>query len=103
MSGVERYYVAYSERVRQRLLELSDVATARGDRAAFIAAVREFHRRLLVYPQFGDPLADLKHETGQLRLGIVRPLCIRYAVLEDRRIVFVTALPVLLSKSNRKD
>jgi hypothetical protein len=52
------YRVVYSERVRQRLLALADVARTRGDGAAFVAALKEFHRRLCVYPQFGEPLVE---------------------------------------------
>jgi len=52
-----------------------------------------------VYPQFGDPLIDLLAEVGQIRLGIVPPLAMRYAVFEERRQVLVAALPVLMPKS----
>mgnify|MGYP000588187747 CR=1 FL=1 len=45
-SGVAPYQVSYSERVRQRLLALADLARQRGDGEAFLAALREFHRRL---------------------------------------------------------
>ncbi len=64
-----------------------------------MAALKEFHRRLGIYPQFGDPLIDLTQEPGQVRIGIVRPLTMRYVVLEDRRLVVVGALPVLLPKA----
>jgi hypothetical protein len=90
--------VAYSARVRERLVELAAVARMRGDGPAFVAALREFDRRLRVYPQFGDPLIDLLEEAGQVRLGAVPPLAMRYGVLEDRRLVLVAALPVLLPK-----
>jgi hypothetical protein len=90
------YRVTYSGRVRQRLLELADAARARGDGEAFLAALREFDRRLRVYPQFGDPLSDLQAEVGQVRLGVVPPLAMRYGVLEERRMVLVAALPVLM-------
>jgi hypothetical protein len=93
------YQVVYSERVRQRLLALADVARERGDGEAFVAAVKEFHRRLCIYPQFGDPLIDLTQEPGQVWIGIIRPLAMRYGVLEGRRMVMVGALPVLLPKS----
>jgi hypothetical protein len=93
------YRVVYSERVRQRLLGLADTARERGDGEAFVAALKEFHRRLCVFPQFGDPLIDLTQEPGQVRIGIVRPLAMRYAVLDDRRFVMVGALPVLLPMS----
>jgi hypothetical protein len=85
--------------VRQRLLALTDVARQRGDGEAFIAALKEFHRRLSVYPQFGEPMIDLTQEPGQVWIGIVRPLAMRYGVFDERRVVMVAALPVLLPKS----
>jgi hypothetical protein len=95
----EPYRVVYSPRVREYLLGLSDVARDRGDFKAFAAALREFDRRLHIYPQFGDPLTDLFAESGHVRIGINLPLSVRYAVLEERRQVSVGALPVLLPKS----
>ena len=93
------YRVVYAERVRQRLLGLADLARERGDGESFLAAVKEFHRRLCLYPQFGEPLIDLTQEAGQVWLGVVRPLAMRYGVLEERRVVLVTEIPVLLPKS----
>jgi hypothetical protein len=97
------YRVVYSERVRQRLLALADIARERGDGEAFVAAVKEMHRLLCLYPQFGEPLFDLTQEAGQVWLGIVRPLSMRYGVLDDRRVVMVSELPVLLAKSEPPD
>lgn len=79
--------------------ELAAIATARGDGGVFLAALQEFDRRLRVYPQFGDPLIDLHEPEGQIRLGIVPPLAMRYAVFEEQRQVFVVALPVLMPKA----
>jgi hypothetical protein len=98
--GPVPYRVVYSERVRQRLRALADVARDRGDGEAFLAALKEFHRRLCLYPQFGEPLTDLTQELGQLWIGIVRPLSMRYAVFDERRVVMVAALPVLLPRSD---
>jgi hypothetical protein len=97
------YRVVYSERVRQRLLALADVARERGDGAAFLAALRELHRRLCLYPQFGEPLFDLTQESGQVWLGIVRPLAVRYGVFDERRVVMVTEVPVLLPTSETQE
>ena len=88
-----------SGRVFDKVRELAAAAAARGDGEAFLAALREFDHRLRVYPQFGDPLVDLWEEVGQIRIGIVPPLAMRYAVFEERRQVFVAALPVLMPKS----
>jgi hypothetical protein len=68
----------------------------RGDGPAFAAALREFHRRLELFPQFGDPILDLVVEQGQIRLGIIRPLSMRYGVYEERRMVLCGAIPILL-------
>jgi hypothetical protein len=93
------YQVVYSQRVQQRLLALADLARERGDGEAYLAAVKEFHRRLCLYPQFGEPLIDLTQELGQVWLSIVRPLAMRYGVFDERRVVMVTEVPVLLPKS----
>jgi hypothetical protein len=90
------YQVSYSAAVRDRLKALAATARERGDGEAFLAALREFDRRLRLYPQFGDPLIDLVAEIGQVRLGTVPPLAMRYGVIEERRLVLVAALPVLL-------
>lgn len=95
------YQVSPSGRVSERLRELAAEARARGDGPAFLAALQEFYRRLRIYPQFGDPLIDLKQENGQIRIGVVLPLVMRYAVYEELRQVFVTALPVLMPKAPR--
>lgn len=92
------YRVSYSAAVRERLKALAAVARERGDGEEFLAALREFDRRLRVYPQFGDPLIDLVEEAGQVRLGAVPPLAMRYGVIEERRLVLVAALPVLLPR-----
>lgn len=93
------YRVVYSVRVQQRLLDLADLARERGDGEAFLAAVKEFHRRLCIYPQFGEPLIELTQEPGQVWLSFVRPLAMRYGVFDERRVVMVTEIPVLLPKS----
>ena len=61
--------VNYSEHVQEMLVRLGRSARERGDGDQFLAALREFHRRLSLYPQFGDPLTDLKAEAGHVRLG----------------------------------
>lgn len=93
------YRVSLSSQVFEKVRELAAVAKARGDGEAFLAALQEFDRRLHVYPQFGDPLVDLLAEVGQIRIGIVPPLAMRYAVFEERRQVIVAAPPVLMPKS----
>jgi len=97
--GSTRYAVTYSDRVQDVLVRLGRVARGRGDGERFIDALREFHRRLCVYPQFGDPLMDLRASAGQIRLGLVPPLAMRYGVLEERRSVVVVGVPVLLPRT----
>ncbi len=61
----------YSAAVKRRPRELSQVAIARGDGAAFLAALKAFVDRLPIYPQFGESIRDLAVEEGQIRMGIV--------------------------------
>ena len=68
------YRLVYSDAVKQRLREMFDEAFARGDGPALTAALKEFDRRLRIFPQFGDPQTDLDIGDGQMRLGILRPL-----------------------------
>ena len=81
------------------MLALAARAIERGDGEAFLAAAKEFHRRLCLYPQFGDPLIDLTLESGQIWIGIFRPLAMRYGLYENRRLVLVVTPPVLLPMS----
>ena len=39
---------------------------------------------------------DLAEKEGQIRLGIIRPLAMRYGVVEETRQVFCVSLPILL-------
>lgn len=97
--GSTLYAVTYSDRVRDEMVRLGGVARGRGDGGRFLDALREFDRRLRVYPQFGDPLADLRASVGQIRLGLVPPLVMRYGVLDERRAVIVVGVPVLLPRA----
>lgn len=84
------YRVVYSEHVRTRLRQLVAHAKRRGLAREVLEAVKEIDRRLRIFPQFGQPLLDLTHEPGQLCLGVVPPLVVRFALHEERRLVFVT-------------
>jgi hypothetical protein len=88
------YRVVYSERVRDTLRELVARARESGLGPEVVAAVKEIDRRLRVYPQFGEPLVELTQESGQVWVGAVPPLVVRYAVYEERRLVMV-AVPIL--------
>jgi hypothetical protein len=91
------YRVVYSELVRTAIRELASRAWAGGNGPEVVAAVKELDRRLHLYPQFGDPIIDLKYEFGQVRIGTVPPLVVRYAVYEERRLVVVAVPPALLT------
>lgn len=96
-----RYRVSMSEWVLDRLRELAVRARQRGDIEAFLTALREFHRRLSIYPQFGDPLIDLAEGKGRIHIGTTPPLVIRYGILEEEKIVLVAARPVLMPKEGK--
>ncbi len=83
------YRVAYSERVRNAARELVAQARARGLTPQVLAALREIDERLHLYPQFGQPLRDLRLEPAQLWIGVVPPLVVQYILDEERRLVII--------------
>ncbi len=90
------YRVAYSGIVLATLREFTARAQAAGQKDAFLAVLKELERRLRIYPQFGEPEINLKQENGQIYNGAIPPLVVRYAVFEERRLVFVGSPPKLL-------
>ena len=84
-----RYRVVYSERVRSELKELLRHLVARGFGQLALNTLRELDFRLQVYPQFGEPLRDLKTEGEKLWIGTVPPWVVQYIVDEKERLVFV--------------
>jgi hypothetical protein len=93
------YQVSYSEAVRAELRRLGAVAGQHGLGAAYVAALREANSRLRIYPQFGEPLYDLKLRPAQLWIGSIFPLVLRYTLDEERRLVMVVAPFLLLPRS----
>lgn len=90
-NGSISYQVVYSEFVRNELKKLIARANERGLGPQVLDAVREMDRLLHTEPRrFGDPLADLLLAPGQLRMGTVPPLVVKYALYEDRRLVIVS-------------
>jgi hypothetical protein len=91
------YRVSYSELVRNELRDLIARARARGLGRQVLAAVKEIDKRLRIYPQFGQPLQDLELEPGQVWIGTVPPLVVKYVLDEEKRqvtvVVPLTALP----------
>lgn len=88
------YKVSYSQRVRDDLRLLIERAQAAGRGKEHLDAAKEIAARLRIYPQFGDPLLDLTHETGKIWIATVWPLVVRYAIYEDLRLVMV-ATPIM--------
>ena len=89
-NGSIRYQVVYSELVRIELKKLIARAQERGLGPQVLDAVKEMDRLLHTRPRFGDPLIDLALQPGQLRMGTVPPLVVKYALYEDKRLVIVT-------------
>jgi hypothetical protein len=98
-SSPVRYRVSYSELVRADLIRLAARASAASLSSQFLAAIKEIDYRLRVYPQFGQPLFDLKLESAQVWTGVVPPLVAKYSIDEERRLVMVTTPFVTFSRS----
>jgi len=93
------YKVAYSERVRDALRSLIIRARHRGLAQRVLTAVKELDYRFHVYPQFGQPLRDLKLGTAQIWIGVAPPLVARYFLDEERRLVVMLDPPLPLPGS----
>jgi hypothetical protein len=74
------YQVSYSQYVLNDLRDLLMRARRVGRGQEFLAAARQIHERLRVFPQFGEPLMDLTHESGQIWHGIIGLLVVRYTI-----------------------
>lgn len=84
-----RFEVSYSSRVRLELSRLAARAKARGIGKQLLAALKEIERRLRIYPEFGEPLYDLNLIPGQIWIGTVPPLVVRYLIDFEKRLVIV--------------
>jgi hypothetical protein len=87
--GPPPYRVAYSERVRTELRDLLNQAVTRGLGRQALDAVKAIDTRLRVYPQFGEPLYDLKTGGKTVWMGTIPPLVVQYVLDEEQRQVFV--------------
>jgi hypothetical protein len=83
------YRVAYSGLVRNELRDLIVRARGRGLAQQVLDAAKQIDDRLRVYPQFGQPLRDLKLRPAQLWMACVPPLVVQYSVDDERRVVMV--------------
>jgi hypothetical protein len=81
--------VSYSGVARDSLRDLHARANLRGRAQEVLAAAREIHRRLRIYPQFGEPLRDLKMVGETIWHAAVRPLHVFSITDEPHRLVFV--------------
>ena len=74
------YGVSYSGNVREKLKSFANKASEQGLGQEYLASLKEFDYRLRIYPQFGEPLLDLKLKPSQLWIGVVWPLVMRYSL-----------------------
>lgn len=97
------YRVAYSERVRHAIGVLLRQAKVRGLERSVLDALGQIDHRLRVYPQFGQPLRDLKTVDEQIWIGAVPPLVVQCVIDEDKRLVMVVVPFLPLPKSGLED
>jgi hypothetical protein len=74
------YEVSYSGHVIDELRAMIDRNPAHEQ--AILDAHAEIHRRLRIYPQFGDPLRNLSAPNAQPWIATVGPLVVHYILVE---------------------
>jgi hypothetical protein len=88
-AGPTTYHVVPSGRVNAAAKDLIRRAIAAGYGRQVIAALKELHRILAIYPQYGEPKRDLR-SIGQTVYALsVRPLFVEYAIDEEERVVLI--------------
>lgn len=90
------YRVVQPQRVRDQFQELYESARARGFGPAVLSAARRIIARLRLDPgEFGEPRFVLHHANLEVRVLIVAPLVVGYAVHHERRVVFIREFSML--------
>jgi hypothetical protein len=85
-----RYEVLCSTAIAQQIKDLQERASAEGRGAQFLRALRSIARHLTYDPNnFGEPLYRLPALRTDVRVGVVLPLSIDFAVSEERQVVFI--------------
>jgi hypothetical protein len=70
-----------------------------GRGAQILEAIKEVHRILSVYPQYGEPLQDLDTFGATIYTLAVPPLVVEYLINETARAVFIGVPFKVLSNS----
>jgi hypothetical protein len=94
IAAPEPYRVSYSQQVRESLERLIVRERQLGRGRQLLDALKAIDYRLRIYPQFGQPLRDLKLEPAKVWIGCVPPLVVQYILDEERRVVLVVT-PIL--------
>ena len=93
---VAHYQVVCSGRVLEGLRQLLLDASARAIGQQVRDAVREIHRRLTIYPQFGEARRDLTIDGQTEWTACHNGVAVRYVIDEANRAVYVVTPFVLL-------
>jgi hypothetical protein len=100
-NGASGTRVTFPEVVRQSLLQMHASLTAPDARRRLREAYRSIYSRLSIDPfGFGEPKYRLESLHLAVRLGVVSPLVVSYAVHEERPLDFVRAFSLLSSASH---
>jgi hypothetical protein len=90
--AADPFRVIYVSEVRDQLRMLGIRATELGIRDAFRLTLREFDERLRAAPQdLGEPVYRLEHLDLPVRVSGTRFFYARFAIDEERRLVYVVA------------
>ena len=88
-----RYRVVYSEFQRRAVRALGERAAGRGILGAYLDALRTMDLRLATdTARWGDPQNNLYHLGLTLFHRVEGPLCVLYAVDEQRRLVYLRSI-----------
>jgi hypothetical protein len=92
------YDIVISQFVAGKFRTLYQQAVQAGIVGQVLQAVRVILKQLRTEPlRFGEPTHHLEQLGLEIRLGVVSPLAVRYAVHQTLRVVFITEFKTLSS------
>jgi hypothetical protein len=94
--GGPPYEVQCSARDAQAFKQIHQQAAQVGAGAQVVEAIRTVYEQLQTNPSgFGDPLYRLRALKLEVRVGIVPPLVVHFAISEDEPLVFIKGVKTL--------
>lgn len=94
------FQLDYSATVTKAIRDLGKVAIQYGFLQEYVNALKSIVNKLTHHPlEFGEPLNNTILDGGVTCLGIVRPVVVKFVVLQNERLVVILNVQLLMPPS----